>query len=244
MAARTTVAKPSAKGILAELRPLGRDSYKKVLLNHGVREPVYGVSIAELKKVQKRVKTDYQLALELYDSGVYDAMYLAGLIADERRMTRKDLQRWLDRATSPSLCDYTVAWVAAESEHGHGLALEWIDSKQEAAASTGWSTLSGLVALKADEELDLKEFKRLMQRVERTIHTAPNRVRYAMNGFLIAVGSYVKPLSDEAVAIAKRIGEVNVDMGDTACKVPSAAEYIEKIRRRGTIGKKRKTVRC
>jgi len=243
MAAATT-AKPSAQAILAQLKPLGRESYKKVLLNHGIREPVYGVKIEELKKIQKRVKTDYQLALDLYDTGVYDAMYLAGLIADERRMTRKDLQRWLARANSPTLCDYTVAWVAAESEHGHPLAMEWIDSKDESAASTGWSTLSGLVALRADEELDLKEIKRLLQRIAKTIHTAPNRVRYAMNGFVIAVGSYVEPLSDEAVAVAKKMGVVSVEMGETACQVPSAAAYIEKVRARGTVGKKRKTVRC
>ena len=78
----------------------------------------------------------------------------------------------------------------------------------------------------------------------RTIHAAPNRVRYAMNGFVIAVGSYVAPLSADAVAAAKKIGEVTVDMGDTACQVPDAAAHIDKARQRGTIGKKRKTVRC
>jgi 3-methyladenine DNA glycosylase AlkD len=235
---------PTAQQILAELKPLGRESYKKVLVNHGIREPVYGVSIAELKKIQKRVKTDYQLALDLYDTGVYDAMYLAGLIADARRMTRKDLKRWLDRATSPTLCDYTVPWVAAESAHGDALAREWIESKQEAVAAAGWNTLGGLVAMRADEELDLKELKRLLQRVAKTIHDEPDRVRYAMNGFVIAVGSYVAPLSDDAIAVAKKLGEVTVDMGNTACQVPDAAAHIEKVKSRGALGKKRKTVRC
>jgi hypothetical protein len=56
------------------------------------------VAISELKKFQKRIKKDYQLALDLYDTGNYDAMYLAGLIADDARMTRKDLQRWVEKA--------------------------------------------------------------------------------------------------------------------------------------------------
>ncbi|MEA2711783.1 MAG: hypothetical protein QOF78_4384 [Phycisphaerales bacterium] len=240
----TAAAKPSARAILDEIKPLGRESYKKVLLNHGIREPVYGVKIEELKKIQKRVKKDYRLALDLYDTGVYDAMYLAGLIADEAKMTRKDLQRWLDKATSPALCDYTVPWVAAESAHGRELAIDWIESKKEAVAAAGWNTLSGLVALKADDELDLKEIKRLIQRVGKTIHDEPDRVRYAMNGFLIAVGSYVASLTDEAIAAARKIGEVSVDMGETACKVPDAAAYIDKTKKRGAIGKKRKTVRC
>src|SRR5947208_13517407 len=97
----------TASEIVEELRPLGKDSYKKVLLNHGIKEPVFGVKIEDLKKIQKRIKKDYQLALDLYDTGIYDAMYLAGLIADDLKMTKKDLKRWVEKANSASLCDYT-----------------------------------------------------------------------------------------------------------------------------------------
>ncbi|GMU35768.1 MAG: hypothetical protein AMXMBFR20_36390 [Planctomycetia bacterium] len=234
----------TAKEILSELKSLGRDSYKKVLLNHGVAEPVFGVKIEEMKKIVKRVKKDYRLALDLYDTGVYDAMYLAGLIADDAKMTKKDLERWLAKATSDALAQFTIAWVAAESPHGRELALKWIDSPKENTATAGWSTLSGLVAIKADADLDLAELKRLLQRVQKTIHDAPNLVRYAMNSFVICVGSYVKPLSELALQTAAKIGPVSVDMGNTACKVPSAAEYIRKVEKRGTTGKKRKTVKC
>ncbi len=60
----------TAKAILAEIKPLGRDSYKKVLLNHGVKEPCFGVKVEDLKKIQRRIKMDYRLALDLYDTGV------------------------------------------------------------------------------------------------------------------------------------------------------------------------------
>lgn len=234
----------TAKEILSELKSLGRDSYKKVLLNHGVAEPVFGVKIEEMKKIVKRVKKDYRLALDLYDTGVYDAMYLAGLIADDAKMTKKDLEHWLAKATSDALAQFTVAWVAAESPHGRELALKWIDSPKENTATAGWATLSGLVAIKDDADLDLAELKRLLQRVQKTIHDAPNLVRYAMNSFVICVGSYVKPLSDLALQTAAKIGPVSVDLGNTACKVPGAVEYIRKVEKRGTIGKKRKTVKC
>src|SRR5271169_2057364 len=108
----------SAPEILAQLKPLGLETYKKVLKNHGIPEPLFGVKIEELKKIQKRVKKDYQLALDLYDTGIYDAMYLAGLIADDARMTKKDLRHWLEKANCPTIFEYTVPWVAAESEHG------------------------------------------------------------------------------------------------------------------------------
>lgn len=233
-----------ADEIVAELRPLGSESYKAVMRKHGVPEPLFGVKIEELKKIQKRIKKDYQLALDLYDTGIYDAMYLAGLIADDHKMTAEDLRRWVKKAHCSAISEYTVPWVAAEGRHGLELAREWIGSDREMVAAAGWSTFSSLVALKADADLDLSELRQLLQRVETTIHEQPNRVRYAMNGFVIAVGSYVKELTETALQAAAKIGRVTVDMSGTACVVPSAPEYIEKVRKRGAIGKKRKTVKC
>lgn len=234
----------TAAEIVKQLEPLGTDSYKKVLLNHGVKEPVLGVKIEELKKIQKRIKKDYQLALELYDTRVYDVQYLAGLIADETAMTKKDLRHWLAQGNCLALCGTVVAWVAAESRYGHDLALDWIESTTENTAQTGWATLGSLVAIKDDSHLDLAELKRLLKRVEQTIHQQPNYLRYAMNGFVIALGIYVRELTQFATQAGQKIGPVSVDMGKTACKVPYAPEYIQKAQKRGVIGKKRKMARC
>lgn len=230
--------------VIHELKLLGKDSIKKTLIKHGAQEPFFGVKIEDLKKIQKRIKTDYQLALDLYDTGISDAMYLAGLIADDARMTRKDLQHWIKRAYWYMISECTVPWVAAGSPHGRDLALEWIESKNESIAAAGWTTLSCLVSVKPDADLDLAELKQLLQRVQKTIHDQPNRVRLCMNCFVISVGSYVQSLTETAKKAAGKIGKVSVDMGDTACKVPPAVEYIEMVEKRGTIGKKRKTAKC
>src|SRR5687768_12868662 len=108
----------SAESILKELKPLGSESYKRILLRHGVREPVLGVKIEHLKKIQKRLRINYDLSLDLFATNVYDAQYLAGLIADDARMTKRDLTRWLNTANSATLCGFIVAWVAAGSPHG------------------------------------------------------------------------------------------------------------------------------
>ncbi len=233
----------TADEIIAALRSLGRDSYKRVLLKHGVVEPCFGVKIEELKKIQKRIKRDYQLALALYATGIYDAQYLAGLIADETRMTKRDFRQWLAGAKSQPLTG-TIARVAAESPYGWELALEWIDAKTEIVADTGWSTLSSIVALKNDAELDLPKLKQLLERVGRAIHSQPNSVRYAMNGFVIALGACVDSVTPLAIQTAEKIGPVSVDMGNTSCRVPFAPDYIRKIEQRGSIGKKRKSARC
>jgi len=239
-----TKASLTAESILEELKRLGSDSYKRVIAKHGVQEPCFGVKIEELKKIRKRVGRDYRLAIDLYDSGVYDAMYLAGLIADDAAMTRKDLQRWVTKARGGALAGTTVPSVAAGSAHGHELALEWMESPTDFIAVAGWATLSSLISTRDDSELDLAELKELLRRVERTIHQAPDIVRYQMNAFVIAVGSYVRPLTELALATAERIGPVTADLGDNSCQVPFAPDYIRKVEKRGTLGRKRKSAKC
>ena len=109
---------------------------------------------------------------------------------------------------------------------------------------SGWCTYAGLLATKPDDTLDLAEIKDLLGTIVKGIKGAQNRVGYTMNGFVIAVGTYVKPLLKEAKAAARQIGEVSVDVGETACNVPLATAYIEKVEAAGRAGMKRKTIRC
>ena len=44
--------------------------------------------------------------------------------------------------------------------------------------------------------------------------------------------------------MAKALGKVPVDMGDTDCKVPEASAYIAMLEEKGRIGKKRKMAAC
>ncbi len=234
----------TAAEVLAQLEALGTEQTRKTLMRHGAPEPLFGVRIGDMQPLRKKVGKNRQLALELFSTGNYDAMYLAGLIADETAMTKKDLQSWVDTGSSSPLCESIVAQLAAETPHAHELGLKWIKSKKEGIASTGWSTLACWVSITDDSALDLKELEQLVAQVEKTIHDQPNRVRYCMNGFLSCVGCYVPDLTARVLKAAKTIGQVEVDMGETACKVPSVAETVQKVKDRGTLGKKRKQARC
>ena len=230
--------------VMAELKRKGNPARIRVLEAHGGPADMYGVSVADMKVIAKKIKHQQDLACALYETGHSDAMYLAGMVADGSLMTKKLLNTWARDATWSMISDYTVPRVATESKHARALAMQWIKSKRESIASSGWNTYSGLVAVTADEDLDLAEIKALLKQVERDIDSAHNRVRYTMNGFIIAVGSFVLPLSRQAKATAKRLGKVEVDMGETSCKVPLAIEYIEKVEKKGRAGKKRKTIKC
>ncbi|MEH7441151.1 DNA alkylation repair protein [Bacillus sp. JJ1122] len=230
--------------IMEKLEELGSEQTKKTLVRHGAREPFFGVRVGDLKKLVKHVKKDQEIGLALYDTGNSDAMYLAGLSVSPKLMSKEILQDWADKAYWYMLAEYTVAGVAAESSYARELAIEWILSEEEMIATCGWSTYSNYLSITPDENLNLKEIRKLLCQAETTIHQEKNRVRYVMNNFVICVGAYVIPLHEEAFATAAKIGKVHVDVGKTACKVPIATDYIKKIEDRNKIGAKRKTCIC
>ncbi|MCU4177812.1 DNA alkylation repair protein [Carboxylicivirga sp. N1Y90] len=234
----------TAQEVLKELETYGSEQTKKVLTKHGAKEPFFGVKVQDLKKILKKTKKNHELALELFATGNSDAMYLAGLMADENKITTQQLDEWVEQAYWYYLSEYAVAWVAAETPFGFELGLKWIDSDKENIASAGWATLSFYASVRPNEAIDMEAYSQLLDRVKNNIHNAPNRVRYTMNGFVIATGSYIEALTDKAKEVAKAIGKVSVDVGGTACKVPLANDYIDKVINKGNLGKKRKTARC
>lgn len=229
--------------VMAELEALGSESTRRTFRNHGAPEPLFGVKVGDLKGVLKRTKKDHALALALWETGNADARYLAGLMADERKMTPDELERWAQTADWSMLSEYSVPWMAAESGHGWTLGQRWIDDPSERVASSGWVALGCDVSMVADADLDLGALDALLTRVEQQLRGERDRVRYTMNGFVIAVGIYVAPLRDRALVVGAAVDKVQVDMGNTACKVPEAVAYIEKALARGPA-KKRKAVRC
>ncbi len=218
--------------IISQLQAFGNENTKKTFIRHGAREPLFGVKVEDLKKIVKKLRKNHDLSIELFKTGISDAMYLAGLIADETKITKEELNSWAEEAYWYMISEYTVAGTAAKSKFGFELAKEWIASDKENIASSGWACYSNLLAIKKPDEIDLKLISSLLDKVEKEIHQSPNRVRYTMNSFIISTGAYIEKLNGKALEIAVRIGKVKVDMGETSCKVPSAKEYIQKISKR------------
>ncbi len=230
--------------VMTALKKKGTAQTRKTYERHGAPDKFFGVKVADLKVIAKQIKGNQDLACDLYDTGNSDAMYLAGIVADGGQMKKKQLDDWAKAAPWYMISEYTVPGVANESTFARELAAKWIKAKKSHIAACGWSTYSGVVATTPDDELDLKEVESLLKQVEKNIDKAEGRVRYTMNGFVISVGAYVKPLSKKAKATAKKLGKVEVDMGETSCKVPVALDYIEKIEKAGKAFKKRKTIKC
>ncbi len=230
--------------VMHELKSLATEQTKKIYQAHGVREPHWGVPTMSMRPLAKKIKRNQVLAEQLYATGNYDAMYFAGMIADPKVMTETDFDRWMDAAYFFMLSDYVVAVSLAETDFAQVVADRWIKSGEELRMSAGWACYEWLLGSRPDSEFDPEKIRAMLNVAANTIHDQPNRTRYSMNGFIIAVGVSYLPLHEEAVTAAAKIGKVKVTTGKGSCSVPLAAEAIQKAKDKNRLGFKRKSVRC
>lgn len=220
----------TAAEVLKELESLGTEQNRKVYARHGVGENRFGVSFADLGKLQKRIKSDHELALGLWASGNHEARILATMIADPAAVNGKLLDAWVKDLDNYVLTGY-FSGLAAKTGHAQRKAEAWMKSKGEMTARAGWLIAAQLAMI--DGALADDYCEGLLEVIEDEIHTRKNRVRDAMNSALISIGMRNPRMQKQAIAAAKRIGKVEVDHGETNCKTPDAATYIEKAAARG-----------
>lgn len=203
----------------------GSEQTRKTYKRHGAKDPMFGVSFATLKSLLKAIGVDHELALALWDTGNFDARNLAAKIADPTLMSPAELQHWAISGNTRSCIGY-VAELAGEGAHGFACANAWLAAGEAELGVAGWS-LVGTLAM-SDESVPQAWFRARLDEIEASIHDAPNAQREQMNYALIAIGCRDTELRALATAVARRVGKVHIDHGDTACKTPDAVSAIDK----------------
>ena len=210
---------------MLELEAAGTEQTRRTYARHGVTTPMFGVSYAVLRKLQKRIGTDHELALDLWATGNHDARVLACEVVDRARMTVRLADSWVRDADCYVIAG-AVAGAVAASPVARSRSDAWRDRTGEWVASAGW----GIVAGTAEDDTiwTTAELRALLHQIEAEIHERPDRVRHEMNGALIAIALRDGNLRRQATATARRIGPLHVDHGETSCTTPDAVDYIER----------------
>ena len=132
----------TVESVVSELRAKGSQKTRAIYARHGMAaERTLGVSVADMKAIAKKLRGKQELALRLYATRIMEAQYLAGMVADGKKLTRKQLDDWAEGSAGMQMVsEYTVPWVAVEGPVARECALKWIESKKEHEAAAGWST--------------------------------------------------------------------------------------------------------
>ncbi|MGH7502249.1 MAG: DNA alkylation repair protein [Longimicrobiales bacterium] len=211
--------------ILRELEAAGTEQNRRVYRRHGVSGAVFGASYAVQRALAKKAGRDTKLAEGLWASGNHDARVLATLVADPATIPAGTVDAWARDLDNYIIAD-AFSVLVSQTPHAAARAAKWENSANEWLGAAAWNII-GTLSAKSDG-FDDRTVMALLDTIESDIHDRRNRVRYAMNNALIAIGLRGAAFEQRALAVAKAIGKVDVDHGETGCKTPDAASYIVK----------------
>lgn len=229
------------KEVMTELRGLGTEQTKKIYINHGADTDLYGVSIANLKKIAKKNKNDHDLGYKLLYSNNVDAMYLSQWIVNPQLLKINDYEKILESTNYYMIIENVIAPLVARNYDLSFTCLhKWIDSSKHRERQVAYTILSIMLGSYDNDLLDMDFILNRLDYVENNIQEEENRVKYAMNNFVMAVGISLPSFTKKAIEASIKAGKVNVDMGETSCNVPVAHKYIKRAKSMNKIGIKRK----
>ena len=213
--------------VLAELAALEDPRIREVNVRHG---DDHGVNLTKLRGVAKSLKTDQELALELWDTDDTAARLVAVLISRPKLFTAAQLDRMLREARAVKVHDWLVNYVIKKGPHQEELRVAWLGDPNPVVASAGWALTADDVA-KRPELLDLPA---LLDTIESEMKSAPERLQWEMNTTLAMIGIHHPALRARAVDIGERLEVLKDYPTPPNCTSPFAPIWIGEIVRRQT----------
>ncbi|WP_425483888.1 DNA alkylation repair protein [Fodinicola acaciae] len=212
---------------MAELTSLADARSREVNEKHG---DDHAVNLSRLRALAKRLKTQQELARELWRTGDSAARLLATLICRPKAFDRTELDTMLREARTPKVHDWLVNYVVKKSPHAEDLRTAWSADPDPVVASAGWALTTERVAKKPDG-LDLPA---LLDEIEAKMKRAPDRLQWSMNNCLAQIGIEHADLRGRAIDIGERLQVLKDYPTPPNCTSPYAPVWIaEMVRRQG-----------
>ena len=215
----------TADEVLAELAALEDPRARAVNERHG---DDHGVNLTRLRAVAKRLRTQQDLALELWGTGDTAARLLALLICRPKAFERDELEAMVRETRAPKVHDWFVNYVVKKSPHAEQLRLAWMGDPDPVVASAGWALTADRV-VKKPEGLDLSG---LLDVIEAQMGNAPERLQWAMNTCLAQIGIEHPEHRARALEIGERLEVLKDYPTPPNCTSPYAPAWITEIVRR------------
>lgn len=192
----------TVKEILAKLESLGDPARLKHNTKSGAPDNQFGVKLGDLRTLAKGIKTNHQLALQLWDTGNVEAQLLATLIIKPKSLSAAQLDALTRSTTCPQVADWLNAYVVAQHPEKSALREKWMTDKDRWAARAGWNLTASAIN-KGAADLDLPA---LLDRIEKEMPKAKPEVQWTMNNTLAAIGIKHAKHRKRAIDIGEKIG--------------------------------------
>lgn len=208
--------------ILRELESLGHEQVRKHNKKHGAGDNQFGVKMGDIRALAKRIKTDHELALTLWETGNVDAQFLAILLMKPKSLSAAELEKMVRSVTFVHVADWLISYVIKQHPDKESLRGKWMTTKDKMAARAGWSLTAARIE-KHPEGLDLPA---LLDRIDSEMGTAPSEIQWTMNYALAQTGIHHPKLRKRAIAIGEKLGIYRDYPCSKGCTSPFAPVWI------------------
>lgn len=219
----------TVKEILYQLQSLGDASRRAHNIKYGAaKDNHYGVKMGDIRKLAKKIKTNHELALELWDTQIVEARFIAILILKPNQLSAKELDTLIKSITFSHVADWFNSYVLKGHPEKEALRSVWLNDANKWAARSGWSITAGMVAKnRLNDELDT-----LLDRIETEMPTADPAVQWTMNTTLATIGIHHAGHRKRALDIGHKLGIYKDYPVSKGCTSPFAPIWIEEMVKR------------
>ncbi len=213
-----------------QLEALGQEKRRAHNTRNGAGDNQFGVPLGDLRVLAKKIKTNHELALALWETGNIDARLLAILLIKPKTLSADEMDRMVRSVTFVQVADWLNAYVVKQHPDKETLRQGWMVDDDPMAARAGWSLTTERVG-KSPEGLDLPA---LLDRIESEMGNAPPEVQWTMNNTLAEIGIRFPNHRERALAIGETLGIYRDYPVSKGCTSPFAPIWInEMVSRQG-----------
>lgn len=213
------------KETLASLKALSNEKMLAHNIKHGAGKNQFGVKLGDIRTLANKIKTNHNLALELWKTENIDARLLATLIIQPKKLSAQELSELVNSIAFVQEAEWFNAYVVKDHPQKESVREKWMNSKNPWAARAGWSLTSGRVAREPDG-LDVVQ---LLDRIESEMAAAPSEVQWTMNTTLAQIGIHFPKYRKRAIDIGESLGIYRDYPVSKGCTSPFAPIWIKEM---------------
>jgi len=214
--------------LLAQLESLGDDARRAHNTRAGAPDNQFGVKLGDIRAIAKKIKTDHELALELWDTGNVEAQLLATLVMKPESLSADELDALTRSTTCAQVAEWLNSYVVAQHPEKEALREKWMKAKDRWAARAGWH----LTASRVNRDAEGLDMAALLERIEKEMPKAAPEVQWTMNNTLGAIGVKHAAHRRRAVAIGEKIGLYRDWPVSKGCTPPYVPVWVETMVKR------------
>ena len=199
---------PTVEDVLEQLKDKAKSDQLQGMSRFGiVGDQRMGVSVPDMRKIAKGVGKDHQLALELWDTGIPEAMIVAGMVAEPDKLTEAQMEAWVVDINSWDICDQVCMNLFEKTHLAEKKIYAWSQREEEFVKRSAYALIACLAW--HDKTASDEDFIKYFPLIKQGSTDDRNYVKKAVSWALRNIGKRNQALNRDALELAREIGEID-----------------------------------